>query len=257
VAALGEVVRAGVDLDAVRKLAATAADLDSSRDPLGVGDALDPHRSDVDPGRPRPVIALAGGPAFTFSYAETPELLTAAGGDVVVFDPIRDAALPARTTGIVIGGGFPEVYAQALSKNASLRAEVARQAASGAPIAAECAGLLYLAESLDGHPMCGVLQTRATMTGRLRLGYREAVAISDSVLAATGARVRGHEFHRTICEPRASAAPAWQWREAAGEGFTQGNVHASYLHLNWLGLPGSASRFVAACALANTAEQTA
>ena len=89
---------------------------------------------------------------------------------------------------LVIGGGFPEVYAEALSANAPLRAQVAALAASGAPVSAECAGLLYLARELDGHPMCGVLDARARMTGRLTLGYREAVAATDSVLGSAGTR---------------------------------------------------------------------
>ena len=114
------------------------------------------------------------------------------------------------------------------------------------PIAAECAGLLYLSRELDGHPMCGVLDVRTEMTPRLTLGYRAAVAPADSVLAAAGTRVRGHEFHRTTALPAAGAAPAWQWGPEP-EGFVQGSVHASYLHLNWAGSPGLAARFVAAC----------
>lgn len=154
---------------------------------------------------------MAGGSAFTFSYAEHTELLTAAGADVVPFDPLRDEELPEGTRGLVIGGGFPEVYAPELSANEPLRKAVAELAHSGAPVAAECAGLLYLARSLDGAPMCGVLAADARMSGRLTLGYREAVAVGDSALARAGTRVRGHEFHRTVLEPGAGAAPAWGW----------------------------------------------
>lgn len=93
------------------------------------------------------------------------------------------------------------MYAGELSANAALRKAVAGLAESGAPVSAECAGLLYLARSLDGLPMCGVLDAEARMSKRLTLGYREAVAVSDSVLAAPGTRVRGHEFHRTVLEP--------------------------------------------------------
>jgi cobyrinic acid a,c-diamide synthase len=119
-------------------------------------------------------------------------------------------------------------------------------------VAAECAGLLYLARTLDGAPMCGVLDADATMTGRLTLGYREAVAVSDSVLGPAGTRVRGHEFHRTACTPPAGRSPAWRWAVGAGaagagpEGFVSDGVHASYLHLHWAGQPGYARRLVAA-----------
>ncbi|MEU0597320.1 cobyrinate a,c-diamide synthase [Streptomyces sp. NPDC006393] len=195
------------------------------------------------------VVAVAGGEAFTFSYAEHAELLTAAGADVVPFDPLRDERLPEGTRGLVIGGGFPEVYAAELSANEPLRKAVAELALSGAPVAAECAGLLYLCRELDGRPMCGVLDATARMTERLTLGYRDAVAVGDSALAAAGTRIRGHEFHRTVVEPGAGAAPAWGLRAPVRrvEGFVQQGVHASYLHTHWAAAPGVARRFVERC----------
>ncbi|MER5730837.1 cobyrinate a,c-diamide synthase [Streptomyces sp. NPDC002138] len=251
VAALAEQVRAGCDLEALMALARTAPPLDCAAwDPAGAPD----FRPAAAPGR-RPVVAVAGGPAFTFSYAENAELLTAAGAEVVTFDPLRDEALPEGTAGLVIGGGFPEVYAPELSANAPLRAAVASFAASGAPVAAECAGLLYLAGSLDGKPMCGVLDADARMSERLTLGYREAVAVSDSPLARAGTRLRGHEFHRTVIEPGAGAAPAWGFThpERRVEGFVRGGVHASYLHTHWAAEPSVAWRFVAAARAAEGA----
>jgi cobyrinic acid a,c-diamide synthase len=146
----------------------------------------------------------------------------------------------------VVGGGFPEVYAEALSANAPLRGAVRALADRGAPVAAECAGLLWLARSLGSQPMCGVLDADGAMTPHLSLGYRQAVALSDSVLAAAGQRVSGHEFHRTAMTPRAGATAAWQWQGAEPEGFVQGGVHASYLHLHWAGLPSVARRLVTA-----------
>jgi cobyrinic acid a,c-diamide synthase len=87
------------------------------------------------------------------------------------------------------------------------------------------------------------------MSARLTLGYREAVALSDSVLAPAGTRVRGHEFHRTVATPAAGSAPAWRWPGGGPEGFVSGGVHASYLHLNWAGSTALAERFVAACSV--------
>ncbi|GAA2319936.1 cobyrinate a,c-diamide synthase [Streptomyces violaceusniger] len=253
-AALAARVREGCDLDGLLALARGAPPLS--------GRAWDPEEEirramDAVPGAgargdraARPVVAVAGGAAFTFSYAEHAELLTAAGARVVPFDPLRDERLPEGTGGLVIGGGFPEVYAPELSANEPLRAAVAGLAASGAPIAAECAGLLYLAHSLDGEPMCGVLAAKARMSERLTLGYREAVAVSDTSLAAAGTRVRGHEFHRTTIVPGAGPEPAWGLvhPERRTEGFAQGDVHASYLHVHWASVPGAAARFVDRCA---------
>ncbi|MGK5642684.1 cobyrinate a,c-diamide synthase [Streptomyces sp. URMC 126] len=242
VAAQAARVREGCDLDALLALARSA--------PPVPGPAWSPEAEPV-PG-PRPVIAVAGGPAFTFSYAEHTELLTAAGADVVPFDPLRDEKLPPDTAGLVIGGGFPEMYAPELSANEPLREAVSAFAATGGPVAAECAGLLYLSRSLDGRPMCGVLPGEARMSPRLTLGYREAVALSDTPLAAAGTRLRGHEFHRTVVEPGAGPAPAWGFTapERRVEGYAAGGVHASYLHVHWAGAPGLAARLVRAAARA-------
>jgi cobyrinic acid a,c-diamide synthase len=122
---------------------------------------------------------------------------------------------------------------------------VARLAGSGAPVVAECAGLLYLARELDGRPMCGVIDATAAMTPRLTLGYRDAVAAGSSVLTPAGTRVRGHEFHRTTVVPGSPPAPAWTFG-GRQEGFVRDGVHASYLHLHWAGYPGLARRVVAA-----------
>ncbi|MET7423253.1 cobyrinate a,c-diamide synthase [Dactylosporangium sp. NPDC005555] len=241
VRALASVVTAGVDLDAVLAVARSAPP--STCEPWSPASA--------EPVAGRPVVAVAGGPAFSFSYAETVELLTAAGAEVSTVDPLRDEALPPGTRGLVVGGGFPEVYAQQLSDNTPLRAAVAALAARGGPVAAECAGLLWLARTLDGRPMCGILPVDAAMTPKLTLGYRDAVAVADNVLAAAGTRVSGHEFHRTAVTPAFGVDPAWAWRGEGGavrEGFTVGSVHASYLHLHWAGAPELAHRLVAACA---------
>ncbi|MGW0936267.1 cobyrinate a,c-diamide synthase [Streptomyces sp. NPDC002666] len=221
--------------------------------PEGLGGAQGleyaPEGMESTPTGPGTVVAVASGAAFTFSYAEHSELLAAAGATVVPFDPLRDEALPDGTRGVVIGGGFPEVYAPELSANEPLRKAVAALAGSGAPVAAECAGLLYLGRSLDGLPMCGVLDAEARMSERLTLGYRDAVALSDSVLAVAGTRMRGHEFHRTVLEPGAGGAPAWGMHqpERRVEGFVQQGVHASYLHTHWASAPGTARRFVERC----------
>jgi cobyrinic acid a,c-diamide synthase len=236
VAALAALVAGGVDLAATLAVARTAPPL-----------PVEPWSPPASPpaGR-RPVVAVAGGPAFSFGYAETTELLHAAGATVSIVDPVRDESLPEGTAALVVGGGFPEVYADQLAANAPLREAVARLAAAGAPISAECAGLLWLCRSLDGVPMCGVLEADAVMTDRLTIGYRDAVALSGSVLGPAGTRVTGHEFHRTSVTPRAAPAPAWGWHGEPPEGFVAGGVHASYLHLHWAGRPELARNLVAA-----------
>jgi cobyrinic acid a,c-diamide synthase len=240
---MGVLIAASCDLDALLALAARAPALPGRPwVPPGIPDAT----------RPAPVVAVAGGPAFTFGYTEQTELLEAAGSRVARFDPLRDEDLPAGTAGLILGGGFPEVHAAALSANERLRARVTALARRGAPVAAECAGLLYLARTLDERPMCGVLDVRATMTPKLTLGYRQAVAATDSVLARAGDVVRGHEFHRTVTVPARGDRPAWRFGSGELEGHVTGTGSgvASYLHTHWAGYPAAAARFTAACGIA-------
>jgi cobyrinic acid a,c-diamide synthase len=253
VAALSLMAEKYLDLDALLELAGTAPDLDVepwdpatevARLAVGHGDKMLPHA---------PRVAVAGGAAFTFGYAETSELLVAAGAEVVGFDPLHDEALPAGVGGLLIGGGFPQIHAGDLTANTPMRLAIRKFAEDGGAIAAECAGLLYLGRELDGAPMCGVLPITARMAPSLSLGYRSAVALADNVLCEAGQRVSGHEFHRTQVSHdgggNASAAlAAWGWKDSAGlpttEGVSLGTVHASYLHVHWAGHPAMATRFV-------------
>ncbi|HZG93063.1 MAG TPA: cobyrinate a,c-diamide synthase [Pseudonocardia sp.] len=236
--AMAELVAAHVDLDAVAALA----------EPLPPGESWDPGRECATvPDHRRPLTtAVFGGPAFTFGYAEHAELLAAAGAEVVVVDPLRDQGLPEGTAALVLPGGFPEEHVAALGSNTALLGAVREAVAGGMPVHAECGGLLYLCRELDGVPLCGVLPADAAMTGRLRLGYRDAVALTASPLFAAGARVSGHEFHRCAVTPRAGATPAWGWRGAEPEGFVHGPVHASFLHTHPAGEPAAITRFLTA-----------
>ena len=233
VAAMTDLVARHVDLTAVAALADSAAP----------GTAWSPEQQPV---AGRPVVAVAAGKAFTFSYTEHDELLRATGADVVAFDPLTDS-LPERTAALVLPGGFPEQYLEQLSANAALRAQI-RELAARAPVHAECGGLTYLMSDLDGHPMCGVLSGSATFTRRLTLGYRDAVAAGDSALYSEGQRVTGHEFHRTTVQFAGPVQPAWLLRRAgdqpAVDGAVQAGVHASYLHTHPAAQPHVVRRFV-------------
>jgi cobyrinic acid a,c-diamide synthase len=233
--ALGTVISNSLNLDEVLKLATSAQPL-----------SVEPWRAESEgmnlTGSIR--VAVAAGPSFSFLYRENLELLGAAGAEVVTFDPTTDERLPARSDALYLGGGFPETYAEALSANVGMRESVRGFTEGGRPVVAECGGLLYLARELDGHPMCGVLDATASMSGRLTLGYREATALTDSPLAWTGVEVRGHEFHYSTVEPRAGERPAWDLVGRGPEGFTVGSVHASYLHTHWAATPELPRRLV-------------
>ena len=245
VEAMADLVARSVDLDGIVRLANTAGGLsgDMCWSPVtAIGD--------IPVTQKKCVVAVAGGAVFTFGYAEHSELLRAAGAEVVVFDPLTEPGLPSGTAAVVLPGGFPEQYGPALSANVLLRKEIAEFARSGGAIAAECGGLLYLAEEVDGQPMCGVLPAVGSMGPRLTLGYRDAVAAADSVSYRAGERVTGHEFHRTVLTPARGATPAWHWRGVDGrpvaEGFSLDRVHATYLHTHPAAQPRAIARFVAA-----------
>jgi cobyrinic acid a,c-diamide synthase len=201
-------------------------------------------------------VALAAGKAFSFGYAEHGELLRAAGADVVEFDPLTDP-LPPQTSALVLPGGFPEQFSTELSANDVVRQQIRELAAGGAPVHAECAGLAYLVDELDGYPMCGVLSGTARFTDRLTLGYREAVAVAESSLHTIGDRIMGHEFHRTTVTFAESYPPAWVWagREVPSvrDGAVDHGVHASYLHTHPAAHPQALTRFVAAAATSKLA----
>jgi len=235
--ALADLIATHVDLDALLELARTAPELTCA--PWSPA-------SQVHEG-PRPAIAVFGGPAFSFTYAENVELLHAAGAEVVVVDPLRGDRLPTGTSAVVIGGGFPELHAEALAGNRGLMDDVAALARTGGPVVAECAGLLYLGQSLDGVPMAGALPMAGAMTRKLTLGYRRATALADGPLVRAGEQVTGHEFHRTAVTWQ-DTEPAWTWTLADGtettEGWSSPNIHASYLHVHWAGHPEQAARLV-------------
>ncbi|CAN5306467.1 cobyrinate a,c-diamide synthase [soil metagenome] len=239
VEAMTTLVAQHVDIAAVAALA-SASVTDAPWDPVtAVGGPVDG----------RPVVAIAAGRAFSFSYAEHNELLRAAGADVVEFDPMSEP-LPEGTAALVLPGGFPEQYPGELSANATVRQQI-RQLAGYAPIYAECAGLTYLVTDLDGHPMCGALAGTARFTKRLNLGYRDAVALADSPLHSTGRRVTGHEFHRTTVDFDIDYQPAWAFDvqdKTVRDGAIHHQVHAAYLHTHPAGQPDSVRRFVARAA---------
>ena len=240
--AVGEVIARSCDLAGIARLAA-------STDPLPAK-PWSPEAPELEPSTVR--VAVASGPAFSFVYEENLELLRGAGAEISTFDPTSDETLPEGTDTLYLGGGFPETYAEALSENEPLKEQVRDFARSGRPVIAECGGLLYLCQRLDGREMCGVLDAEARMTDRLSLGYREARVLADSPLAAREMVVRGHEFHYSAVEPQAGtlpgASPAWEFLGRGEEGFVVAGVHASYLHTHWAATPEVPRRLVRSAA---------
>lgn len=236
-------------VDAMTELVARHVDLDAIMRTASVRVDAAPWEPAFDTPVPGVTVALAAGRAFSFGYPEHAELLRAAGADVVAFDPLTES-LPENTAAVVLPGGFPEEFGAELSANTVVRQQLSALAAAGAPIHAECAGLTYLVDDLDGVPMCGVLSGSARFTERLTLGYRDAVAPVASSVHTAGQRVTGHEFHRTAVTFNRGYEPAWAFRGTGGTNVSDGavhlGVHAAYLHTHAAAHPEAAYRFVAA-----------
>jgi cobyrinic acid a,c-diamide synthase len=234
-AALGSAVAEWVDLAAVVRLAAAAPP-----EPVAGPVPLPP------PGPPVRV-AVAGGPAFTFTYADTVDALAAGGAEVVPFDPLRDPALPAAIDGLVVGGGFPETFAADLAANRPLLADAGARVRAGLATWAECGGLLWLARELDGHAMAGVVPAVARMTDRLTLGYREVTTRVDTPVGPAGTTFTGHEFHYSRLEPGGDALALASRFGRGREGFATTRLLATYVHHHPGGDPAAVSAFLAAC----------
>ena len=202
-------------------------------------------------------IAVAQDKAFNFYYQDSLDLLEAWGAEIVPFSPLDDAKLPDDVGGVYIGGGFPELFAGELAENASMKRSISDAHAAGRKIYAECGGLMYLGETLtdfdgEAHGMVGLIPAKSSMSkGRLTLGYREVEALAEGALLSKGERVRGHEFHWSVADSPASAEQAtYSVRSQDGriEGFRNGNLWASYIHVHMGSQPGMARRFVGECA---------
>ena len=187
-AELGEQAEQSLDIDGLLALVGTVAHLSAA--PLQAQPSAQPSAA-------RGIrVAIARDEAFCFLYQENLEALEALGCALVFFSPLRDAALPESIHGLYLCGGYPELYTKELSANASMRESLRQALSSGLPTIAECGGFLYLHETLDGLPMCGVIPGSAFETKQLRrFGYITVIAEKDNLLCRAGESIRSHEFH--------------------------------------------------------------
>jgi len=198
-------------------------------------------------------IAVARDEAFCFYYDDNLELLQQAGAELVEFSPIR-GSFPANVDGAYIGGGYPELHAEALAANAGVLAALRELAAAGAPVYAECGGLMYLAERLrvgdTSYRLCGLLPFSTRMPAGLQLSYVEVRTTGG--LFGPGRTARGHLYHHSEIDVETPMARCYEVRTATGavsaEGYQAGNVLASYAHLHFASDPRLASALVDACA---------
>lgn len=203
-------------------------------------------------------IAVSEDEAFNFTYEENRALLRQLGAELVPFSPLHDAALPADVDGLILSGGYPELYKDALHANTSMRASVAAAVKQGLPTIAECGGYMYLLDAIEQVAMCGVLKGDAERTPRLvRFGYVEAETRRDSVLGPAGTVLRGHEFHRYDCD--FNGADCTLTKPAAGHGhaatsarsyegiYLTDRLAAGFPHFYYWSNPAALAHFLDAC----------
>lgn len=192
---------------------------------------------DQKPGK----IAVAMDEAFCFYYQENLELLRKAGWELACFSPLRDRQLPEGISGILLGGGYPEVYAKQLSDNHAMLEEIRSSAEKGIRLIAECGGFLYLHRTLAGtdgktYPMAGVIGAEAFPRERLtRFGY-----ISLKNPGTETEIFRGHEFHYWE-----STSPGSDWKAVKPDGrrswdcmYVTDQLLAGFPHLYYPSNPG-------------------
>ncbi len=194
--------------------------------------------------------------AFNFYYQDGLDILTALGSEIVPCSAL-EGPLPAGLDGLYIGGGFPEMFAGEISENLEFIEGVRRESGRGMPIYAECGGMMFLSGSITcfsgrEYPMAGIIPGKTVMLKkRAGLGYVTALALGDSVLAAAGRRIKGHEFHYSVMrglDPQDHAYLLEKEGESPRpDGYARGNLLASYLHVHFAGCPEEAGRLIRAC----------
>jgi len=180
-------------------------------------------------------IAVAQDEAFHFYYVANLEWLREQGAEVITFSPLHDSQVPKNVDALILGGGFPEVFAEKISANKSMLSSIKKTVESGIPTYAECGGLMVLAEVLklksgQSLAMAGVVPGMVEMTKRLQyFGYCK-------IDLPKSGEVRGHEFHYSRWTEESTHANLWDvTRHSTGnsrrEGYRTANLHASYVHL--------------------------
>jgi len=251
---LGDVLEKHVSVDSMIQMARRASPL-----------SIPKSTSNVKPCRKRVSIGVAYDRAFHFYYPDNLIELTSRGCDLIRFSPLKDSELPRDINGLYFGGGYPEEYAEALADNQDMQGAVRQFAKRGLPIYAECGGLMYLTRGIETthrkrYAMVGLLPVWSRMLDRLKsLGYVEVTLTKDSLWGECGALFRGHEFHYSELTENLQDAPLWtpvyrlkhrRSKTISLEGFQQGKVLASYVHLHWASQPEAVENFINSCGVA-------
>lgn len=248
--ALGDMVESQMDLDALLGLKADLSHLNNEKE------ASSKASSYCEKDKVR--IAVAMDRAFCFYYQRNLDILEGLGASLSFFSPTDGEPIPDGAGGIYLGGGYPELYARALWKNAHLRHQIKTLAHKGMPILAECGGFMFLGKGLKDkkgfHEWCGLFDVPFVMEKRFQaLGYRKVQTCAKTLLGPSNIAFRGHEFRYSRPETKRpfecehlKALDAYG-NEVKVPCFVYKNVFASYIHIHFDSLPGVAESFLKRC----------
>ena len=232
-----------LDFDALLRLASEAEPISAPPEP-------------AYPPMPKTRIAAARDEAFCFYYKDNLRLLRQLGAELLFFSPIHEERIPEGAQGLILPGGYPELYCKALSENVSMRASIAEAIRGGMPTLAECGGFLYLHRELEdpqgtAWPMAGVIDARAWKTDRLgRFGYVTLTAKTDGGIFRAGEQIRAHEFHYYESESCGEDLRAQKPTGTRGWDCVhlRGDLTAGFPHLFYESNPELIRRFLLRCA---------
>ena len=193
-------------------------------------------------------IAVAMDEAFCFYYRDNLDMLRAMGAELCFFSPISDSCLP-PCDGLYLGGGYPELHLEELSRNETMLASIRNALAGGLPCIAECGGFMYLTKSIDGVPTVGALPGACKNQGKLtRFGYVTLTAKKASMLCHAGEQINAHEFHHYDAEYTGDAFTAQKGNGTAWDCIiATESLYAGYPHLPFYANPRFGESFYKAC----------
>lgn len=194
-------------------------------------------------------IAVARDKAFCFYYEDSLEALKDMGAELVDFSPLHDKALPENIHGLYLGGGYPELYAEKLSENLTMRQSIAEKLKQGTPCIAECGGFMYLTQAIGNDPMTGSLEGICFNREKLtRFGYVTLKAKQDNLLCKAGEEIAAHEFHHWDCTISGNCFTATKTNGRSWDcGIATENLYAGYPHFHFYSNLAFAENFYKAC----------
>ena len=194
-------------------------------------------------------IAVAKDNAFCFYYEDSLEAMTEMGAELIEFSPLNDERLPENIHGLYLGGGYPELYTEKLSKNTSMLASIGGALENGLPCIAECGGFMYLTEAIGEQTMAGYLPGKCFDNGKLtRFGYVTLRAREDNMLCKAGEEIPGHEFHHWDCtQPGADFTATKSTGRTWDCAVVTDRLYAGYPHFHFYANPAFLKGFYDTC----------